>query len=124
VTCYCQPSAAKVNALNATYAPNILSTSKHSNPPAAALTAAVNAAAVSYRLFRWLKPGGKLLVTDYCQPAAAAGFSPSPGFAAYIAKHRYSLLSVDAYAQQLAAAGFADVEAEDCTAEVRQDLLC
>jgi hypothetical protein len=28
------------------------------------------------------------------------------------------LLNVEAYAQQLAAAGFADVTAEDCTAEV------
>jgi hypothetical protein len=75
------------------------------------------AAAAAFRLFRWLKPGGRLLFTDYCQPSTP-GFSPSAGFAAYIQKHRYSLLSAEGYSQQLAAAGFVDATAQDCTAEV------
>lgn len=66
------------------------------------------------RLFRWLRPGGRLLVTDYC---TADPPSSSPGLAAYVQQHRYSLLPIPSYAAHLAAAGFVDVAAHDCTPE-------
>lgn len=63
------------------------------------------------RLFATLKPGGRLLITDYCR----APGEPSPGFAAYIAQRGYDLRPVAEYGALLAAAGFADVAAEDVT---------
>ena len=63
------------------------------------------------RLCAALKPGGRLLVTDYC----SSGDPPSPEFGAYIAQRGYHLLSVPDYGAALCAAGFADVEADDRT---------
>ena len=68
-------------------------------------------AALFARLFDVLKPGGRLLITDYCR----APGTPSPGFAAYIAQRGYDLRPVEEYGQLLSAAGFADVAAEDVT---------
>ncbi|KAI8467872.1 MAG: S-adenosyl-L-methionine-dependent methyltransferase [Monoraphidium minutum] len=63
------------------------------------------------RLLGWLKPGGKLLITDYARSDA----EPSPAFAAYIAQRGYDLRPVAAYGRVLEDAGFADVKAEDRT---------
>jgi phosphoethanolamine N-methyltransferase len=68
-------------------------------------------AALFARLFTVLKPGGRLLITDYCRAPGA----PSPGFAAYIAQRGYDLRPVAEYGGLLSAAGFADVAAEDVT---------
>jgi hypothetical protein len=44
------------------------------------------------RLFSVLRPGGRLLITDYCK---AEGKRPSEGFAAYIQQRGYDLHSID-----------------------------
>lgn len=60
-------------------------------------------------LYRALRPGGKLLFTDYC-------CSPKPWsdeFAAYVADRNYSLHTVEEYAGILSAAGFEQVTGTD-----------
>ncbi|URE23929.1 phosphoethanolamine N-methyltransferase [Musa troglodytarum] len=67
--------------------------------------------------FKWLKPGGKLLISDYCKKLGA----PSEDFAAYIKQRGYDLHDVDAYGQasfythMLKNAGFSKVITEDRT---------
>ncbi len=68
----------------------------------------------SLRFFTMLKPGGRLLITDYCRSAA----EPSSGFAAYIAQRGYDLRPVEDYGRIITDAGFADVVAEDRTWQV------
>ncbi|CAI0380584.1 unnamed protein product [Linum tenue] len=45
--------------------------------------------------FKWLKPGGKVLISDYCKSAGTA----SPEFAEYIKQRGYDLHDVKAYGQ-------------------------
>jgi len=45
--------------------------------------------------FRWLKPGGKVLISDYCKSPG----KPSEVFAAYIKQRGYDLHDVEAYGQ-------------------------
>lgn len=61
--------------------------------------------------FKWLKPGGKVLISDYCRSPG----KPSEEFAAYIKQRGYDLHAVEAYGQMLKSAGFRDVIAEDRT---------
>ncbi len=62
-------------------------------------------------LARALRPGGRLLFTDYC-----CGPKPWSGdFAAYVESRGYHLHTLDAYAALLAGAGLARVEADDWT---------
>ncbi|ERN05471.1 hypothetical protein AMTRI_Chr12g268500 [Amborella trichopoda] len=61
--------------------------------------------------FKWLKPGGKVLISDYCKRSGP----PSPEFAEYIKQRGYDLHDVEAYGQMLRDAGFHDVTAEDRT---------
>ena len=70
---------------------------------------------MSYRFFKWLKPGGRLLITDYCRSDA----KPSEEFATYIRQRGYDLHSVTAYGRMLDDAGFSDVAAQDWTHQVR-----
>jgi len=70
------------------------------------------------RLLTLLKPGGRLLVTDYCAGAGA----PSEGMAEYVAARAYDLHTVAAYGEMVAAAGFASVRAEDRSAELEAAL--
>ncbi|KIZ00504.1 hypothetical protein MNEG_7455 [Monoraphidium neglectum] len=63
------------------------------------------------RIMSWLKPGGKLLITDY----ARSDSEPTPAFAAYIAQRGYDLRPIKAYGRLLEEAGFVDVVAEDRT---------
>jgi phosphoethanolamine N-methyltransferase len=63
-------------------------------------------------LYAALKPGGRLLFTDYC-----CGAKPwSDEFTAYVAARSYTLHTVDEYAGLIANAGFEQVDASDVTA--------
>ncbi|KAJ8427415.1 hypothetical protein Cgig2_000609 [Carnegiea gigantea] len=55
--------------------------------------------------YKWLKPGGKVLISDYCKKAG----QPSPEFAQYIKQRGYDLHDM------LRDAGFDEVIAEDRT---------
>ncbi|KDP23923.1 hypothetical protein JCGZ_27083 [Jatropha curcas] len=68
--------------------------------------------------YKWLKPGGKILITDYCKSAG----TPSEEFAEYIKQRGYDLHCVKAYGQMLRDAGFDDVIAEDRTDQFNQVL--
>ncbi|CAO2838038.1 unnamed protein product [Amaranthus hypochondriacus] len=61
--------------------------------------------------YKWLKSGGKILITDYCRNTS----TPSHEFAAYIKQRGYDLHDVQAYGQMLRDAGFDQVIAEDRT---------
>ncbi|KAF3650361.1 Phosphoethanolamine N-methyltransferase [Capsicum annuum] len=61
--------------------------------------------------YKWLKPGGRVLISDYCKKAGPA----SEEFAAYIKQRGYDLHDVEAYGQMLRDAGFNEVIAEDRT---------
>ncbi|XP_019153702.1 PREDICTED: phosphomethylethanolamine N-methyltransferase-like [Ipomoea nil] len=61
--------------------------------------------------YKWLKPGGKVLITDYCKRSGP----PSEEFAAYIKQRGYDLHDTEEYGQMLRDAGFEDVIAEDRT---------
>ena len=63
------------------------------------------------RLYDLLKPGGRLVVTDY-----ARGTGPgSPEYQAYIKKTGYHVIDPASYGKLLEGAGFVDVVAEDAT---------
>ncbi|XP_039257506.2 uncharacterized protein LOC120334118 [Styela clava] len=62
--------------------------------------------------YKWLKPGGKVLITDYvCGPHD----KHSQEFKDYVAQRGYFLLTVDQYGQELQNAGFTNVKAVDKT---------
>ncbi|MQM14088.1 hypothetical protein Taro_047018 [Colocasia esculenta] len=63
------------------------------------------------RFFEWLKPGGRVLISDYCKNAGP----PSEEFVEYIKQRGYDLHDVEAYGKMLEDAGFIDVKAEDRT---------
>lgn len=70
------------------------------------------------RFLHCLKPGGQVLISDYCCSQSA----PSPSFAAYMQQRKYDLHTVDAYGRMLQDAGFCNVEATDCSAEFGKTL--
>jgi len=61
------------------------------------------------RLRGFLKPGGKLLVTDYCRGDQAH----SPAFQDYVRSRGYDLRTVAQYGQVLEGAGYKNVVAKD-----------
>lgn len=63
------------------------------------------------RFAEWLKPGGKVLISDYCQSAG----KPSSSFAKYIEQRGYDLHSVAGYGEMIKDVGFVNVEADDRT---------
>ena len=70
------------------------------------------AAVCVVRLYALLKPGGIILITDYCSSSSNPE-DYSEGFRSYIKDRGYSLLPLDEYKQQLSDAGFENVVAED-----------
>lgn len=68
--------------------------------------------------YKWLKPGGKVLISDYCKRAGP----PSPEFAEYIKQRGYDLHDVESYGQMLRDVGLDEVIAEDRTDQFMQVL--
>ncbi|MBA0828330.1 hypothetical protein Goarm_013013 [Gossypium armourianum] len=68
--------------------------------------------------YKWLKPGGKLLISDYCKSSK----TPSTEFAEYIKQRGYDLHDVKSYGQMLEDAGFDVILAEDRTDQFLQVL--
>nr|XP_054762277.1 uncharacterized protein LOC129268806 [Lytechinus pictus] len=67
--------------------------------------------AIFKKFLTWLRPGGKLLISDYC-----CGELPhSDAFKAYVAQRGYTLYTPARYGQLLEEAGFVSVKAEDRT---------
>ncbi|GAY58977.1 phosphomethylethanolamine N-methyltransferase [Citrus sinensis] len=68
--------------------------------------------------FKWLKPGGTVLISDYCKSFG----TPSVEFSEYIKQRGYDLHDVKSYGQMLKDAGFVDIIAEDRTEQFVQVL--
>ncbi|CAL8357115.1 unnamed protein product [Merluccius merluccius] len=65
------------------------------------------------RFHSWLRPGGQLLISDYC-----CGEKPwTPSFQEYIQQRGYILYTVKQYGEFIEEAGFCSVRAEDRTAQ-------
>jgi phosphoethanolamine N-methyltransferase len=64
--------------------------------------------------FSWLKPGGKLMITDYCRGDKE---EYSDDFLKYVHQRGYHLLTVDQYGHLLEKVGFRDVVADDQTSQ-------
>ncbi|XP_058868000.1 uncharacterized protein LOC117398653 isoform X1 [Acipenser ruthenus] len=65
------------------------------------------------QFYSWLKPGGKLLISDYC-----CGEKPwTPAFQDYVKQRGYILYTPPQYGRFLEEAGFGRVRAEDRTAQ-------
>ncbi|EQC26347.1 hypothetical protein SDRG_15834 [Saprolegnia diclina VS20] len=64
------------------------------------------------KFYSWLKPGGRLLISDYCCGEAE---TQTTRFKAYVTSRGYHLLTPAAYGNVIASVGFTDVEAEDRT---------
>ncbi|XP_045887436.1 phosphomethylethanolamine N-methyltransferase-like, partial [Micropterus dolomieu] len=64
----------------------------------------------------WLKPGGQLLISDYC-----CGEKPwTPVFEAYVKQRGYVLYTPSQYGKFIEEAGFCNVRAEDRTPQFIQ----
>ncbi|XP_031550607.1 phosphoethanolamine N-methyltransferase 1-like [Actinia tenebrosa] len=60
---------------------------------------------------KWLKPGGQLLISDYC----CGEGEHSDRFKAYVKQRHYHLLTVPSYGKMIENVGFIEVKAEDRT---------
>jgi phosphoethanolamine N-methyltransferase len=67
---------------------------------------------------KWLKPGGRLLITDYCCKEGPH----SPEYASYVEQRHYHVLSPQKYGELLSNVGFVNVRAEDRTEQFVQVL--
>lgn len=61
-----------------------------------------------------MRPGGRLLITDYC---CGPYHEHDDDFKAYVSERGYSMLTVEDYAQVLRDVGFVDVVGVDLTAK-------
>jgi len=69
--------------------------------------------------YRWLKPGGKLFISDYCAGEKSTWNSE---FSAYVASRGYDLHTPAGYGKMIEEAGFSNVEARDATPYWREIL--
>lgn len=63
------------------------------------------------KFFRWLKPRGRILISDYCRGEQKS----TDHFNSYVASRGYHLLSPSQYGKVLEDVGFSNVVAEDRT---------
>lgn len=70
--------------------------------------------------YKWLKPGGQILITDYC---AAEKSTWNNEFSAYVASRGYDLHTPANYGKMLEGAGFKNVDAVDETVYWRDILV-
>jgi len=76
----------------------------------------VDKLALFKRFYSWLKPGGQLLISDYC-----CGEKPwTPQFQTYVTQRGYTLYTPAQYGKFIQEAGFCNVRAEDRTAQFIQ----
>jgi phosphoethanolamine N-methyltransferase len=67
--------------------------------------------ALFVKIFKWLKPGGKVLITDYM----VGEKEHTPEFKRYLADRQYGLKPLRDYVQAAQSAGFKQVEGQDIT---------
>ncbi|XP_071957876.1 uncharacterized protein [Antedon mediterranea] len=65
--------------------------------------------AVFKQFFKWMKPGGKLFISDYCH----GDCEHSDKFKSYVAQRGYVLHTVKRYGKMLEETGFVNVKADD-----------
>ncbi|KAK7505822.1 hypothetical protein BaRGS_00003093 [Batillaria attramentaria] len=70
------------------------------------------------QFFKWLKPGGKVLISDYC----CSEGKHTERFLAYVMQRGYHLYSPSRYGKLLEEAGFVNVRAEDRSEQFKQVL--
>lgn len=70
------------------------------------------------RFFRWLKPGGRLVFTDYCRGET----NSTDEFDKYVKKRAYTLYTVKQYEDLMKKSGFANVVAEDTHEKFEESL--
>lgn len=70
-------------------------------------------------MYKWLKPGGHVAITDYCRRPDEAG----AGFEEYVRTTGYALTDPENYGRLLKEAGFSKVEVEDATEDFMKILL-
>jgi len=66
------------------------------------------------RFVKFLRPGGKLMISDYCR-GELDGLTEE--FTEYVSQRGYHLLTVNAYADAIREAGFVDVTGDDRTGQ-------
>lgn len=70
----------------------------------------------------WMKPGGRLVITDYFVSSLPVS-GLSKGMQDYIEHRKYDLKTMEEFGQAVQAAGFEGVEIKDLTEEVRLGVL-
>jgi len=66
------------------------------------------------KFFEWLKPGGKLMITDYCHGEKE---QHSEAYLKYVLQRCYLMLTVPEYGQLLEKVGFTNVDAQNQTGQ-------